>query len=301
MSCATAIKVLLGAVVCTSALALPRMVVADGITSWNAYNDFYLSPTATGWTGATSPSVSGSAWGYYAANVNGSTFPTQIGAYFTPSASGSGSQSLYQYSNYSPLGSGFFFNNPGWANTGGAGFAYYADNQGWNSSLGSYPTPWFGGAPGYDYSLSNLIWMQSAWLSGTGVEGIGVVLSWTAPDTADYLFTGQWVSGNQPTNGASAAIVDSLGGSPIQSRTALANNSLNPFSFTRSYTAGDVVQFQVGSNFTTGNAVGLQVDVITVPEPSSFALLAAATVGSILFVRRRRGGRGRMRAIVNAA
>ena len=34
-------------------------------TSWNAYRDFYLSPTVSGWGGSTYPSDFGSAWGYY--------------------------------------------------------------------------------------------------------------------------------------------------------------------------------------------------------------------------------------------
>ncbi|MEI6238789.1 MAG: PEP-CTERM sorting domain-containing protein [Planctomycetia bacterium] len=287
MSSTKLLRAVIGAVLFASALVSSHVAIAVP-TSWNAFNDFYLSPTATGWTGATSPSSTGAAWGYYDGNVNGSSFPSQIGSYFTPSSSGAGSQSLYQFSNVSPLGSGYFFNNTGWAATGGAGFAYYADNQGWGTSLGSYPTPWFSGAPGYDYSLSNFIWMQPAWLNGPGVEGIAPVLSWTAPASGDYTFSGQWVTGNQPGNSASAAIVDSLGGSAIQSRTALANNSLNPFSFTKSYSAGDVVQFQVGSNFATGNAVGLQLNVVAVPEPSSIVLLATAAAGAAVCAYRRR-------------
>lgn len=254
--------------------------------TWNAYNDFYLSPTAPGWTGATSASALGTAWGYYAANVNGSGFASQIGSYFTPSASGSGSQSLYQYSSVSPLGAGAVVGASGWANTGGAGFAYYADTYGWGSSLGRYDTPWFGGAPGLSQGSSNLIWMQPGWLSGAGVEGIAPVLTWKAPETGVYAFAGQFISGDQSGNGASVAIIDSLG-TALLSRTSLANNSMNSFSFSASYNAGDIVQFQVGSNFTTGNAVGLQVTATAIPEPSS-GLLLAAGLGVLGLVRRRR-------------
>jgi hypothetical protein len=41
----------------------------------------------------------------------------------------------------------------------------------------------------------------------------------------------------------------------------LSPNTTQSFSFTKSYAAGDVVQFQVGSDFKTGNAVGLQVNI----------------------------------------
>jgi hypothetical protein len=268
--------------VCTStapALAVP--------TSWNAYNDFYLSPTAAGWGGATSPSAAGAAWGYYAANVNGFGFPTQIGAYFTPTASGSGSQNLYQYSDVAPIGAGTPVGASAWAPTGGAGFAYYGDTSSWGSSLGSYPTPWFDGAPGISQSLTNLMWFQSGWLSGTSSEGIAPVLTWKAPASGDYTFTGLFVSGDQPSNSAAVAIVDSLLGTAPLARTVLANNSTQSFSFTNSYGAGDVVQFQVGNNFSTGNAVGLQVTIV--PEPSALALAGlGVAAAAVCGVRRRR-------------
>jgi hypothetical protein len=272
-------------------LAKLGLVFLVGLSSqaqaqWNAYNDFYLSPTATGWTGATSASALGTAWGYYAANVNGSGFASQIGSYFTPSGSGSGSQSLYQYSSVAPIGAGTVVGASGWANTGGVGFGYYSDTYSWGTSLGRYDTPWFGGAPGLSQGSSNLIWMQPGWLSGSGVEGIAPVLTWKAPETGVYAFAGQFISGDQPGNGAAAAIVDSLG-TALLSRATLANNSISSFSFSASYNAGDVVQFQVGSNFTTGNAVGLQVTATAIPEPSS-GLLLAAGLGALGLIRRRR-------------
>ena len=227
-------------------------------TNWNAYSDFYLTPTADGWGGATNPSAAGAAWGYYAANVNGSGFPTQIGAYFTPQFSGSGSQSLYQYSSVAPLGSGALVGASGWSATGGAGFPNYADTYGWGSSLGRYDTPWFDGAP----QATNRIWMQAGWLSGTSAEGIAPVLSWKAPTSAQYTFSGSWVIGNNGEGSdASFAIVDSLG-TPLSPRTAPAMGSTNPFTFTKYYTAGSVVQFQVGTDYKTGAAVGLDANVV---------------------------------------
>lgn len=256
------------------------------VTSWNAYNDFYLSPTAAGWGGATSPSAAGAAWGYYAANVNGTGFPTQIGAYFTPTGAGSGSQNLYQYSNVAPIGAGTVVGASGWANTGGAGFPNYADTFAWGSSLGRYDAPWFGGAPGLSQSLTNLMWFQSGWLSGGSSEGIAPVLTWTAPATDTYTFTGLFVSGDQSANSAAVAIVDSVSGVPL-ARTVLANNSTESFSFSNSYTAGDIVQFQVGNTFSTGNAVGLQVTIV--PEPSTLALAGLGAAAAAYFgVRRQR-------------
>jgi hypothetical protein len=66
-------------------------------------------------------------------------------------------------------------------------------------------------------------------------------------------------------------------------------NTTQSISFQKSYTAGDVVQFQVGSNFTTGNAVGLQLTIAAVPEPSTLCLtgLGLAAAGLYRFRRKR--------------
>ncbi len=271
------------------ALAAITAVPAAAVpTSWNAYNDFYLSPTATGWGGATSPTVSGSAWGYYMGNVNANGFPATTGTFLSTSQ-------MYRYSSYDPLSvGGPVYSTSGWAATGGAGFASYGDNVAWgapgdlHSSLGSYPTPWFAGAPGLSQNLTNLIWMQSVWLGAPSAEGIASMLTWTAPETGDYSFSGLFVSGNQSGNGASAAIVDSLLGTAPLARTVLANNSTQSFSFQKSYTAGDVVQFQVGSNFTTGNAVGLQVVITAVPEPSTLCLAGLGCAAAAVYGFRRK-------------
>jgi hypothetical protein len=84
-----------------------------------------------------------------------------------------------------------------------------------HASLGRYTTPWFDGAPGWGTSLSNFVWLQSAWLNGAGSEGIASVLTRTAPQAGIYTFSGLFVSGNQPANSASAAIVDSSNAAPL--------------------------------------------------------------------------------------
>jgi len=196
-------------------------------------------------------------------NVNGvGGFPSTIGTYLSTSQ-------LYRFSTVNPLGvSGTVRSQSFWTDTGGAGFARYVDNVDWNgtgvetvphSSLGSYPTPWFAGAPGLGdgpggSDLTNLIWMQSAYLSATlpspSGEGIAAVLTWTAPATRIYDFSGLFVSGNDPTRSAAVAITDSLGGTAPLSRTVLGDDAVQSFSFSKAYTAGDVVQFQVGNNLT---------------------------------------------------
>jgi autotransporter-associated beta strand protein len=233
------------------------------VANWNAYRDFYLAPTASGWSGATNPGPMESAWGYYDANVNGSGYPAQIGSFYTTDGSGTGSQNLYKFSTNSPLGSATLVGASGWADTGGAGFPYYADTYGWGTSLGRYDTPWFSGAP----QATNRIWMQAGYLNGPGVEGIAPVLSWTAPASGYYTIDGSWVVANQTGGGASLAIVDN--GGLTYDRYAAAMGSTNPFTYTKYYTAGTVIQFQVGSDFKTGAPVGLDADIKTTGSSSS--------------------------------
>jgi len=251
------------------------------VTAWNAYNDFYFSPSASGWGGATTPSAAGAAWGYYMGNVNGVGFPTSIGTYLN-------SGQIYKYANHDPLGAQDtrVLSTQFWDATGGAGFARYVDTLGWGTSLGRFDTSntWWDGAPGYSQGISNLIWMQANSIGNPGAEGIAAVLAWRAPSTGTYTLSGQYVTANQPANGASFAIVDSQGS--LLSRTVLANNTATSFSYTKTYNAGDVVQFQAGSDSKTGNAIGLQVNII--PEPSSGALLAAGLSALGLIRLRRR-------------
>ncbi|MBU6151695.1 MAG: hypothetical protein KGR25_09615 [Chloroflexi bacterium] len=206
-------------------------------------------------------------------NVNANGFPSTVGTYLT-------SGQIYKYTSFNPGGAsdGTAYGNPLWDDTGGRGFARYQDTIGWGTSLGSYTTPWFDGAPGWGTSLSNVIWLQPAWLSSVESEGIASVLTWTAPKSGTFTFAGQFVAGNQPDNGASVAIVDSLGGTKL-GRTVLNPNATQPIAFSATYTAGDVVQFQVGSDFKTGNAVGLKLDVI--PPVSTNVILTLQTTTNL--------------------
>ena len=229
------------------------------VANWNAYNDFYLAPTAAGWTGATTPGTMGAAWGYYDANVNGFGLPTQIGSFFTADGTGSGSQNLYKLSTNSPLGSASLVGASGWFDTGGAGFPVYTNSASypWGTSLGRYDTPWFEAAP----PASNRIWLQASQIGNTNAEGIAPVLSWTAPVSGYYTVDGSWVVGNTnaPSSGASLAIADSSG--LTYDRYSAATGSSNAFTYTTYYAAGSVIQFQVGSDFKVGAPVGLAADV----------------------------------------
>lgn len=256
------------------ATVLTSLVSAQ--TTYNAFNDFYLSPTAIGWGGATNPSTAGSTWGYYMGNVNANGFPSTVGTYLT-------SGQIYKYSTVGPLSSDpTVYSVSGWADTGGQGFPNYVDNVAWgapgglHSSLGSYSTPWFGGAPGLSQNLTNLIWMQSVWLGSGAAEGIASMLTWRAPQAGVYTFSGLFVSGDQSENSASVAIVDSRGATNL-ARTVLDNNGTHSIAFTASYAVGDVVQFQVGNNFTGGNAVGLQLNIVRAPSTNVIVSLQTTT------------------------
>ena len=252
-----------------SPLGLAVNIVQITTTNWNAARDFYLSPTATGWTGDTTPSKAGSAWGYYAANVNGgSSFTNEIGSYFTLDGSGSGSQSLYRFSSHSPLGNtGYFFNNTTFDAIGGPGLPAYRDNLGWGTSLAFFDSPWYGGAPGNSMEPRGGIWMQAGWLGGGAAEGIAPVVTWTAPYSGIYDFKGSFqIGSNNASSGASIAIVSSTGAAPME-RTVAAQVADYPFAFRRTLNQGDVIQFQVGSDSKTSVPVALNADVTRVGDP----------------------------------
>jgi len=262
-----------------SPLGLAVNIVQNLPTSWSAYNDFYFDSTSTNnnvssWTGAKSPSTAGRAWGYYIANANGGSFPSQIGSYFAPGVIGNGTnQALYAMANYQPLGvcneqgAGFSDANDGWFDTGGKGTAVYKDKYGLNSSVGRFDMPWFSGAPGYAAGSGSGIWMQAGWLNNPSAEGICPVVTWTAPYPGVYKFQGSFVVADNGTTGGpnnlsqtTLAIVDSAGGKPLP-RTFVAQGSTNAFSFTKLMNAGDVIQFQVGTAYQVGAAVSLNADV----------------------------------------
>lgn len=226
------------------------------VANWNAYRDFYLAPTAAGWTGATTPGLMGGAWGYYDANVNGYGYPTQIGSFFTTDESNTGSQNMYRLSTNSPLGPGTLIGASFWYDTGGAGFPVYSDTQSWGSSLGRYDNPWFAQAP----QAANRIWMQAGLDEGAS-DGIAPVLSWTAPVDGYYTVDGSWVVGNEgvANSGASLAIADNSG--LTYNRYSAAVGSSNAFTYTKYYAAGSVIQFQVGSDSKIAAPVGLAADV----------------------------------------
>lgn len=264
-----------------AALALAMPVVASSAEqAWNAYDDFYLDPAAEGWQGATRPSNSGTAWGYYAANVNGyGGYPRKIGAYFAPGpfSAEKPERNLYAYSpSYQPLGAvNDVVGTTQWDATSGTGFPRYADTQKWGSSLGRYDSPWFAGAPGHvddgPQPRENRIWLQAGYLGNTGedgqppAEGICPVLVWKAPTAGTFAIAGSFLigrNGDPTTNGASIAIVDSKG-REVMGRQSADQGKSYEFRSSQQYEAGDVVQFQVGTDFKTGAAVGLDVTITT--------------------------------------
>ncbi len=262
-----------------AALLLAMPAVACGAEqAWNAYDDFYLDPAVDGWQGASRPSDSGAAWGYYAANVNGyGGFPRKIGVYFAPGtfSAEKPAQNLYAYSpSYQPLGTvNDVLGTTQWDATSGTGFPRYADTQKWGSSLGRYDNPWFAGAPGYveggPQPRENRIWLQAGYLGNTGedgqppAEGICPVLVWKAPAAGTFAISGSFLigrNGDPATNGASIAIVDSKGRELMGRQSAVQGKSYE-FRSSEKYEAGDVVQFQVGTDFKIGAPVGLDVTI----------------------------------------
>ncbi len=242
--------------------------------AWNAYSDFYFNSThyANNSPGAPipwpiEPTDAGSAWGYYLCNVNGYGFPTQIGSYFAPGNNTAAGQVLLALSPYQPLGPGqgqlgsVAGAADAWDATGGSGYARYGDNQGWGTVVGEYGGAWYAGAPGYGtaHASDTGLFLSPSYLGNPSAEGIGNVVSWTAPNTGTYSFSGSILVANNNT-GCSYAIVDSLGGIEI-ARTTATPGAFIPFSFQKTFAAGDVVEFQFGSNFAPPNAIGFNCSI----------------------------------------
>lgn len=283
-----AFAVALAALIAAPALAVP--------TSWNAFDDFWVNVPATGgynqttWvanagtvafdTGLTSPN----AWGYAGGNFNGVGAPASVGTYVSGG-------------NFYPLTSGNTYAGPGVSYDLGSGNFWigYNDQYGTvglpnaQTQIGKYTQEWFGGSPNYANNPggtnNKFLWLQPTGLSGS-TDGLGALLTWTAPSNGTFTISGSYVNGNygQSTN---FAIVDSLNNTLLAKQTLSAGSTVNTFSFTRSYSAGDVIQFQAGTPAAAqGSPLGLAVMIV--PEPTSAGLLMAGVGGLALVGLRRR-------------
>jgi hypothetical protein len=127
--------------------------------------------------------------------------------------------------------------------------------------------------------------MQANSIGNPNAEGIAPVVTWTAPYSGIYDFKGSFqvgINGLDVDNGASIAIVASTGSNPM-SKVSATQGMDYPFAFRRTLNQGDVIQFQVGTDFKVGAAVGLNADVTRVGDvgqkvPSSVNLAGSSTL-----------------------
>ena len=268
---------------------------------YDAFNDFYVNVPASGGDGNYSQSTwiansgntnfpyntgltNANAWGYAGGNFNANGAPSSVGTYVSGGL-------LY------PLTSGGTYAGPGvsYALGGGDFWVGYNDQYGIaglpnaQTQIGKYTKEWFSGTPNFAGNAGGTN-NKFLWLQGTGLspstDGLGAMLTWTAPTSGTFQVTGSYVNGNYGQS-TSFAIVDSKG-ETLLSRQLLAPASTteSTFSFTRNYSAGDVIQFQAGTPAASqGSPLGLAVNII--PEPSSGALLVAG-LGALGLIRLRR-------------
>jgi hypothetical protein len=300
MSSMKILRAVTGAALFASACA--SCEVASAVqTSWNAFNDFWVNVPATGgagnftqtdWitlsgsipfdTGLTTPN----AWGYAGGNFNGVGAPSAVGTYVSGG-------------NFYPLTFGNTYAGPGASYLlGGQDFWIgYNDNYGSVglpnalTQIGKYTKEWFSNSPNFannpNGTNDKYLWVQATGLSPS-TNGLGAMVTWTAPSNGTYAFTGSYVNGNYGPS-TDFAIVDSTNTVLLAKTTLAPSSSVSSFSFERALSAGDVVQFQVGTPAAAqGSPLGLAVNVVTVPEPSAMVLLATAAAGAALCAYRRR-------------
>jgi hypothetical protein len=240
------------------------------VNTWNAFNDFYYSdPTPTG--GGSNPYPTNNPdpgiWGYYSGDFNG-----PIGFNSGAGANGVGtfleSSQLIDLTVPGPyVGLGQAQNvvtvyNDNYSSGSGV------SSTGW-CQVGGYTSDWYGGAPGWgafppSTANTQYLYLQPAGVSnpdGSIYDGFGAVLTFTAPATGNYNFSGSYVTGNsdQPTD---IGIVDNNGTILYLSNYVGTLSQVISYSANDFLTAGQSVQFQVGDPTPyNGTPVGLSVVV----------------------------------------
>lgn len=240
--------------------------------SWSAFNDFYVNVLATGgnndynqatWI-ANGGNTTSNAWGYAGGNFNGTGAPASVGTYVSGG-------------NFYPLTSGGTYAGPGASyNLGGGNYWIgYNDQYGTvglpnaQTQIAKYTQDWYPGSPNWAADTPNGSNNKFLWLQGTGLssdtDGLGAVVTWTAPTSGTFQIGGSYVNGDSQGLPTSFAIVDSLKNSLLSRTTLAPSSSENTFNFTRTYAAGDVVQFQAGTSTNAqGSPLGLAVDIVQV-------------------------------------
>jgi len=243
--------------------------VASAQTTYNAFDDFYVDVPATGGDGGYNQATwianagivpfdtgltNANTWGYAGGNFNGIGAPASVGTYVT----GGNFYPLTLGATYATAGNSF--------GLGGNDFWIgYSSTYAPQTQIGKYTKEWFAGAPNYasnpDGTNNKFLWIQPTGLS-PDTDGLGAMLTWTAPVTGAYTFSGSYVNGNYGQSTA-FAIVDSRGNTLLSRQLLAPASAESTFNFTQNYSSGDVVQFQVGTPAAAqGSPLGLAVNVV---------------------------------------
>lgn len=253
------------------------------VTKWSAFDDFYVNVPATGGEGNYTQDswiananitpydtglTNANAWSYAGGDFSGGGAASSVGTYVSGGA-------------LHPLTSG--------GTNAGPGASYYLGGDipaqyfwiGYNDSYGSiglpnaltqigkYTKEWFEGSPNFANN-SNGVNDKFLWLQGTGLSennsGMGAILTWTAPYAGTFSFSGSYINGNYGP-ATDFAIVDSKNNVLLPKVTLQPASQASDFSFKTTMSAGDVVQFQVGTPAAAqGSPLGLAVEVSAVSD-----------------------------------
>jgi hypothetical protein len=142
------------------------------------------------------------------------------------------------------------------------------------SQIGKYTKEWFSGSPNYPANPNGennkYLWLQGTSL-GADANGLGAVLTWTAPYAGKFVFSGSYVNGNNGGLSTDFAIVDSSNRVLLSKVNLPAGAAASTFAFTNTMASGDVMQFQAGTAAiygSQGSPLGLAVDIQAVSQTS---------------------------------
>ena len=178
---------------------------------------------------------------------------------------------------------------------GGSAAGFYETTSG--GGYGQYPLPTVlknttGGTIGTEGGTIGP-WPANLLLLHPGPSGDYSVVQFTAPTTATYVVTGEFLAiGNfSGVTDDSVSLTSASGSSSTTLYTTTSSTTPYDFTFSQTLTAGESLDFAVGwgpGNQFAYDSTGFDATITATPEPSFYGALALGMSGLLVAIRRRR-------------